>query len=225
MQRLLLLCAAATMALVTSHAEAGYVYSMQALSKNNANNVITGQNQLRLTITDMGSGYVQFRFDHYGGANPMSITDVYFDDHVKNLFRRSVSISGTVGTSFSVDSSPEAIEGGSKLTPGFQTTESLSSSSLANGVNPGETLYVYLRRNSGVSMWNVISALNNQQFRVGINVQGFAYAGNETFVNPIPGQVPPPMVPEPSGLALAGLGILGLALRSRRRSVNGDVEC
>ena len=222
MRNLLVLCTLDVVAATTSTVEAGYVYSMQALSKNNANNVIAGENQLRLTISDAGS-YVTFRFDHYGASNPMSITSVYFDDHVSNLFATNVWAFGTSGVSFAKDATPHAIDGGSKLTPGFQTTESASASSLANGIDPGETLTVYLRKNSGIKMWNVISALNQQNFSVGINVEGFAYAGTESFVNPIPGQNPPPMVPEPSGLALASLGIVGLIVRSRLRK-ESDVE-
>ena len=222
MRCLLVLCTLAMVAATATSAEAGCVYSMQALSKHNANNVIAGENQLRLTVSDAGS-YVTFRFDHYGASNPMSITNVYFDDHANNLFKSNLWASGSAGVSFSKDATRQAIDGGSKLTPAFQTTESASASSLANGVNPGESLTVYLQKRTGVKMWNVVSALNNQKFRVGINVQGFAFAGTESFVNPIPGQLPPPMVPEPSGLALASLGIVGLIAHSRRRQ-KGEVE-
>jgi hypothetical protein len=112
------------------------------------------------------------------------------------------------------------LPGGNNLNPAFQTTLGLSADSdppvSVNGVNPGEKLVMFLDLASGKSYSDALAAFSDLSLRVGIHVQAFDGGGSEGFVNTV-GGTPPPIVPEPTGLALAGLGIAGLLVRRRRQ--------
>ena len=86
---------------------------------------------------------------------------------------------------------------------------------MANGVNPGDVLGIGLTLKGGKTFSSVISALQSASLRIGIHVQGFANGGSESFVN----STTPHIVPEPSGMILAGTALVGLVIARRRRPV------
>jgi hypothetical protein len=212
---------AAALLASASSAEAAVSYSFTGVSNNNATNTAIGEANLSMMVSDNGGGFVRFDF-YNSGPEASSITDVYFDDAVDpSLFVTPISqiINGS-GVSFSTWATPGNLPGGNDV--GFDATRGLTADSDSpkvpqNGVNPGETLGVVLQLNNGNNYGDVLTALADSSLRVGLHVQAFAGGGSESFVNN-PGGGTPPAVPEPSTLAIFGLGALFAGRRMRRRN-------
>lgn len=215
--RALAFVAAALLASASS-AEAAVSYSFTGVSNNNVTNTSIGEANLSMLVTDSGGGYV--RFDFYNSSTDGSaITDVYFDDSVDPaLFVTPISqiINGS-GVSFAEGATPGNLPSGGT----FDATKGLTADSDApvygNGVGYGETLGIVLQLDNGNSYGDVVTALSDSSLRVGLHVQGFGNGGSESFVNN-PGGGTPPAVPEPSTLAIFGLGALFAGRRMRRRN-------
>lgn len=204
--------------LVTAPVEAGFTYGFFGITNNNAGDVAVGANQLSVDLSSRRNNRVRVRFDNVG-LDASSITDVYFDDSL-GVFDSIYQIKNTGGVSFSEGAAPGNLAGGNMLDPAFQSTLGLNADSdppvQINGVNPGEQLTLYLQIAAGSAFSDVVDAINSSALRIGIHVQGFNSGGSESFVNMTPSG-PPPVVPEPSGLALAGLAAVGLVFRRRRK--------
>lgn len=210
---------------LTTEASAGMTYGFFSVTQNSAVDSAIGASQLSVTVSNARGNRVRVRFDNVG-TEASSITDVYFDDRA-GLFSGIDRIRNTTGVSFSPGAAPGNLPGGNNLNPSFQTTLGLSADSdppvSINGVNPGEKLVMFLDLNAGKSYSDVLDAFSDISLRVGIHVQAFASGGSEGFVNTVNG-TPPPVVPEPTGLALAGIGIAGLVYRRRKRNADSDAE-
>lgn len=203
--------------------------SFDNISANNVADANTGEAQLFVDVTDMattvngqtitpGSDQVLFVF-HNTGPNASSITDVYFDDG--SLLSIATIIDDPANVTNPVDFlnmgvSPPNLPAANQASPPFVTTAGFSADSQPpaqpNGVNPGEELGILFNLQSGQTFDDVLAQLQTGQLRIGIHVQGFTGGGSESFVNN-----PPGVIPEPSSLAIAGLGLLGLVYRSRRK--------
>ncbi len=184
----------------------------------------------------VGSTQALFVFKNTAVVNS-SITDVYFQD---GTLLGIAKISDSTGVSYTAPASPANLPGGNGLTPKFITTQQFSADSdppvLPNGVNKStEWLGVLFNLKSPNDNYNaVIAALNQTDLyigsdnhlhgaggapalRVGIHVQGIGTKSlSESFVS----VANPVVVPEPSTMALALCGILGVGLvqlRSWRR--------
>jgi len=213
--------AIAVTAVAGRSAEASATYSFTGVTSNNTINTAIGESQLSLTVSDAGGGFVNFEFTN-SGPEKSSITDVYFDDSVDPaLFVDAIAAidDSDSGVSFSEFASPGNLPGGNTI--GFNATKGLTADSNSpkvskNGVNPGESLGILLELNSGNSFSDVTSALADSSLRVGIHVQAFANGGSESFVNGGGGS--PPAVPEPTSLAIFGIGMAGFAARRRKRT-------
>ena len=202
--------------LLSSTAQAGFLYGFTAATNNNAANVATGTNQLKVDVFDIGNSNIKFQFTNTG-ANVSSITDIYFADS-GNLFNSLNWIeNGSAGVYFRPGASPLTLNGGSNV--GFVTTQKLNSesSSIGYGVNPGETVGLVLSLNAGRMFGEVTSAIAASSLRVGLMVRGFSNLGQESFVNSATNSSPVPVTPEPSALALAGLACLGLVWHKRKQ--------
>ena len=165
------------------------------------------------------------------GPEASSITDIYFDDDVPLLtFASDDGSNGTgfeyssgyskdtkSGVAFSETADPGDLPGGE----GISFTSNYDYDSDAppphTGVNPEEWVKLYFTLSTDYSFETLITALDNESFRVGIHVQDFASGGSESFVNGsgIPGSA----VPEPATLLLLGFGMLGAAGISRKKII------
>ena len=195
---------------------ASTTYSFVGVTSNNAANVATGVANLSVEVIDLNATQVAFKFTNTSSA---SVTDVYFDDGT--LLGFAIDPQFSAGVSFSLGASPGDLPGGNSLSPDFTTTAGFSADSdpavSPNGVTSGEWLTLTFNLQPSQTYASVISALslpNNGgigDLRIGLHVQSFANGGSESFVN-VPAPVPEP---ETYAMLLAGLGLVGFAVRRK----------
>lgn len=187
------------------------------ITNNKVVDCTSGESQLAVAVSD-DSGKLLFTFTNTG-PDAMSITDVYFDDGSTDLLATPMTITSSLGVSFSEGAAPPDLPGGGSLTPAFNVTAGFLADAdeppPQKGVNPGEWLGISFAYASGKAFSDVVGELSSGDLRIGIHVQGFANGGSESFVNLPPSETPP--IPEPATVAmlLAGLGIVGWRVRRR----------
>ena len=202
--------------LLTSTAQAGFQYGFWAITNNSNANKATGTNQLKLEAFDVGNNQVQLLFSNTG-SKASSITDIYFDDG-QNLLTSVASIQNSAGVIFRTGNNLPTLTGGGGV--GFFTDQSLNteSTTIAFGVNPGESVGLTLQIASGHMFGEVVNSLANCNLRVGLMMQGFSGSAlTESFMNASTNSSPVPVTPEPSALALGGLACVGLLWQKRKK--------
>ena len=182
------------------------------ITGNSLSNTLAGEAQLSVDVTDAGFELALFTFLNVG-PDPMSITDIYFDDG--SLLTIGSVDNSDPGVDFKVGGAPPDLPGGKTLTPPFVATSAFTTSSSSptqpNGVNTGESVGITFQLVSGMDFDDVLAFLTDGGLRIGLKVQGFADGGSESFVN-----LPQP-VPEPStALSLCMFGLVGLAFARHR---------
>ena len=188
-------------------------YSFSCVSNNSTTNCATGEAQLGMTLTQ-GSGFVDFLFTN-AGPLASSITDVYWDwTGAANRYTAG-AITSSSGVSFSWGASPSNLPSGNGLTPSFSANLGADSNAPTrpNGVNPTE--WVSFRLLTGLT--TTAADLASGSLRVGIHVQGFSGGGSESYVNRSTTVVAPVPEPEAYALMLAGLGVVGVVARRKRK--------
>jgi hypothetical protein len=221
MKKLLLASAALMLA---ASANAGPTYGFACITSNNPVDCASGAGQLTMEVIDEGAGLVSFLFENAVG-DPMSITDVYFDEDL--LLNPIFAITSSAGVAFSSPATPGDLPGGNSISPAFVTSLGLSVDSdppvAPNGVDSSTE---WLRLTFGLlgtnTYSNVISDLATDDLRVGLHIQAFEGGGSESFVNGPPNNPPPPPpppapVPEPGTLVLLGSGLAFVARRFHKR--------
>jgi hypothetical protein len=180
-------------------------YSFNCVTNNLAADCATAVNQLHMTVSEASGGGVDFLFTNTG-PNKSSITDVYFD-WASTLYALTPGlITGSTGVSFSWGAAPPDLPGGTGIGFSANIAADSNSPSQPNGVNPGE----WVNFNFAGSYSNLVAALDTDQLRVGIHVQGFLNGGSESLV------VTPVPEPETYAMLLAGLFMMGFVIRRRR---------
>jgi len=207
-------------------------------------NITTGANypgigsQFNVTVANGGASggfnYVTFTITN-SGPLASAITDVYFQDGTL-LSLSNPNYTGTSsGVSFSAPATPGNLPGGNSITPNFKTTQEFSEDSntpiTANAVNPGQSLVIQFQLQSGKTFTDTLAALAEgvnhpsavwdangnditggpSGLRLGIHVQGLPDGSSQSFITSTPS------VPEPSSMAIAGLGALGFVAFGLRR--------
>ncbi|GIW87723.1 MAG: hypothetical protein KatS3mg108_2047 [Isosphaeraceae bacterium] len=239
MKRLRVLATAAAVATavwlpnVASAYPSSYDFRYGNVTGNNPTNAATGA-QYSFSLINVNATTVGFKFEN-AGPLASSITDIYFQvgPSAGGLLTGIVSIIDSgAGVDFSAGASPPNLPGGGGANPDFVVTAGLSADSnppaQPNGVNPGEWVQVNFSIRSGATFSDIQAAVDraynnpgaiwnsdgsfitgaDEGIRVGIHVQGFSNGGSESFVA---------QAPEPSSLAIAGLGALGILVYTRRR--------
>lgn len=189
-------------------------FGFECVTNNLPGNGDIGEAQLFVDVTASG-GIATFVFTNTGPETCV-ITDVYFYDGV--LFDTSyLSLEGSAGVEFEEGAKPSFLPGDWNRDPTLTVFASAGSSPMADGVDPGESLTIQIGLLAGITEADILAALNNRTFLIGVKVQGFDNEGSEAFIT-LPNTTP---VPEPCTLALMGLGgllALGVpALRRRQR--------
>jgi len=156
------------------------------------------------------SGKPRFEF-HNASLFECSVTRIYFDDAL-GLLAGAPVIDQSAGVDFETPTKPSNLPAGKTLTPPFVADFSAGSTPpiSSNGVEPGtpeEWVALTFDLADGASLAQVVDALASRDLRVGIHIQSFPDGSSESATD----------IPEPATAALAALGILGFALRRRRR--------
>ena len=236
--RKLLLVPAVMVGLVTlpaTQAEA-VEYGFYCVTNNGGCSIL--ESQITVEIADGGSGSVDFTFDN-SGPTASSITDVYFNDASANPANgsnpdstigdffdwtsMSLSDSGS-GVSFSTDCTPGDPPGANGFTDPAGACADAQSPVASNGVNPGESLTVNVELLAGQTFAELIEAIDEGLFSVGLHVQAIgtqsvSEAGllddGDTDGD---GGGDDVIVAEPASLLLLGSGLLVAGARLRRRN-------
>jgi len=180
-----------------------------------------------VAVSDEGKNEVCFVFQNSSyDLKDSSITAVYFDD--KSLFKSTGDIAGSLGVSFSKGANPQSLPGGENLDPAFpkkpffaadadsgkpKTSNEASNGKTGNGINPGEWLKITFNLNPGVNFDSVIKQIDAGGCRFGIHIQSLPNGDSVSAINHIAPN--PPVIPEPTTIALLSLGGLSLIRRKK----------
>lgn len=193
------------------------IYGFDGVSSNQPGNVVIGENQLRMEVTEYSAtpqDDVQFRFYHEGYTS-MSIARIYFDDN-SGLLGSGTLLPGS-GVNFTSGADPGELPGGGFVSEfKFQATPPPPKAGINPGASvgqPSEELSIVFDLTSGTSFSGILSALSSRSIRAGlhvISIDGPDAESSESFVNT------PNPVPAPGAVLLAaiGLGMAGRRLRA-----------
>jgi hypothetical protein len=186
-------------ALALSAPASAVTFGFHCITNNSASNCAIGEAQM--TVELLNNGNLVFR--NVGSADS-SITYLAWEGDAF-IFGGEVTPPGSVvmnGLNGAV------LPGGDALSPPFTPSDGAVADSIAHGINPGETQVIFMLPFPNTSAGFIQGVLDGT-FRIGIEVQGFAGGGSESFINNIT------PIPEPGSAALVAAGLVMLARRRR----------
>jgi hypothetical protein len=219
--------------LFAAQAHASTTLGFYGLTSNDpgGNAVIDGEASLRVEVIDLGGNEVRFLFTN--DSDFSSLTDVYFADGAL-LGISNIEWSSFGQVAFSSPATPANLPAANLATPSFQVTAGFSADSdspvAKNGVQnsdvTGEWLAIDFNLINGKTYDDVIAALalpvGGDWLRIGLHVQGYPCGTpgctgtySESFLNNAYVSSAPEM--QSYALILAGIGLIALATRGRKR--------
>ena len=172
-------------------------FGFHCITNNSASNCAIGEAQM--TVELLTNGNLVFR--NVGSTDSSIMYLAWEGDSI--IFAGVETPLGSVTMNFL---NGAVLPGADSLSPPFAPNDGAVADSLAAGINPGETLLLLLIPNTNEAF---IQGVLDGTYRIGIEVQGFAGGGSESFINNI---VP---IPEPGSAALVAMGLVMLARRRR----------
>ena len=157
--------------------------------------------QLSIEVVSGGAGKVSFVL-HNEGTESLTASQVFVDDNADVLLDL-LDVTDGLGVDFAEGGKRENLKSGKKIDFIADYLASAAKPSKDNGVSPGETVQLNFTLASGMTLEDVLAALEDGSLRLGANAkQGFV-TGNGT-------------VPEPGTLLLLALGGAAGIWASRR---------
>ncbi len=209
----LLVVAALILSPLATRAE---LFSFYAITSNDSSGYaqFVGETQLYMDVTLLEMGQVSLVFKNDGSEDSV-VTRIYFD-FAPELNLGLVAINEGSGVDFKASPvNPNNLPAGRGMESIFISDLGVAADnpSPKKGINPNDNLELIMSYDDS---YNILSALGNEDLRVGLHVQSFEGGHSESFVN---------VIPEPGTLPLLCLGSLALRwlrIKKSRKGKKGD---
>lgn len=170
---------------------------------------------LNLNISQVDEDTLLLQFSNLSGIES-SVSEIYFQDLDGLIARYQILNEENTGTvQYEEGANPSTLPGGE--TVDFSTSFAMEADnpSPKYGINPDETLTIYIDLAEGVTMATLLEALESGSIRIGAHVQSIAGGTSDAYVSNVGGTA---AAPEPGTMALMGSGLLaGWLVRRRTR--------
>lgn len=178
-------------------------------------NTQADQVNVNLKISQVDSDTLLLEFTNQSPLESV-VSEIYFQDEDGVINKVTLNNSENVGqVIFHDGASPPSLPGGSPYNFSTAFAVEANNPSPKYGINPDETLKVYLDLNDNTALNLLLTGLTQEDFRVGMHVQSIGGDSSASYIN----IVPPGggAVPEPGTMLLMGSALLGSWVVRRRR--------
>ncbi|MBU1154665.1 MAG: PEP-CTERM sorting domain-containing protein [Proteobacteria bacterium] len=177
------------------------------------------QVNLNVNVSQVDANTVQFTFSNLSGIESV-VSEIYFQDLDGMLARYQILNDQNTGkVEFEAGAKPANLPGGQDIS--FSTAYAMQAEnpSPKYGINPNETLVIYVDLKEGVTVATLLAGLNGGSVRIGAHVQSIAGGTSDSYVSDPGGGTAG--APEPGTMALMGSGLLAGWLVRRKRGRKG----
>lgn len=175
------------------------------------------QVNLNLNVSQVSASTLKLTFSNLSGIESV-VTQIYFQDLDGMIARYQILNEQNTGTvEFESGANPGSLPGGQDIA--FSTSYAMGAEkpSPKYGINPNETLTIYVDLQEGVTVAALLAGLNSGNVRVGAHVQSIAGGTSDSYVSGGGAEA----APEPGTMALMGSGLLAGWLVRKKRGRKG----
>jgi hypothetical protein len=195
--KILVLTAALTASTIAVYGE---LFAFSAITSNDTNGYAqaTGESQLFMDVVSLDAGQVSLTFTNAGPAASV-VSAIYFD-FAPELSLSFAAINNGPGVDFQLGPvKPKNLPGGQDLDNEFISNLGITAGNpkTRKGINPYEGMELVMYYDDS---YDFLSALENEELRIGLHAQGFAGGYSESFINRTFSD--PYNIPEPSTIPL-----------------------